>query len=149
MILKDFGRFEMAPAYRCKLPPTGQIKMIQMKIGRTGSSVPWLALAGAAITSAATGAWSQKSPAAAPIPTFAHDIAPIIYGHCSTCHRPGESGPFSLLNYEDARKHARKIAAATSNRIMPPWLPAPGYGDFANNPRLSAEEIRLISEWVK
>ena len=29
------------------------------------------------------------------------------------CHRPGESGPFSLLTYQDAKRHARQIAAVT------------------------------------
>lgn len=84
-----------------------------------------------------------------PSPTFARDVAPILYKNCASCHRPGESGPFSLLTYQDAKKHAAQIASATSSRAMPPWLPEPGYGDFAYNPRLSAEEIRLISDWAK
>ena len=29
--------------------------------------------------------------------TFNRDVAPIVYEHCSTCHRPGEAAPFSLL----------------------------------------------------
>lgn len=82
-------------------------------------------------------------------PTFAHDVAPILYKSCASCHRPGESGPFSLLSYEDAKKHATQIATATGSRAMPPWLPEPGYGNFANNTRLSEEQIRLIGDWVK
>jgi len=31
---------------------------------------------------------------------------------------------------------------------MPPWLPEPGYGDFADEQRLTAEEIRVIQEWI-
>lgn len=38
---------------------------------------------------------------------------------------------------------------AVESRAMPPWLPEPGYGDFAQDPRLSTAEIRLISEWVR
>jgi TolA-binding protein len=94
----------------------------------------------------------NPQPSAPPpvvVPTFAHDVAPILYKNCSSCHRPGETGPFSLLSYDDAKKHAAQIASATANRVMPPWLPDPGFGDFANNPRLSAEEIRLIGDWVK
>lgn len=81
-------------------------------------------------------------------PTYVHDIAPILYKHCAPCHRPGESEPFSLLTYEDAKKHARQIAAVTHSRYMPPWLPQPGYGDFADQARLTDAQIQLISAWV-
>jgi Flp pilus assembly protein TadD/mono/diheme cytochrome c family protein len=88
------------------------------------------------------------SPADSP-PTYARDIAPILYRACSSCHRLGESGPFPLLTYEDARKFAPQIAAAVSSRAMPPWLPAPGYGDFANDPSLTDKEIHAIVEWTE
>ena len=55
------------------------------------------------------------------IPTFNHDIAPILYKNCSNCHRPGEVAPFALLTYEDAAKRAKQIAAITQTRVMPPW----------------------------
>src|SRR5579862_7841108 len=82
-------------------------------------------------------------------PTFARDVAPILYRSCSNCHRPGESGPFPLLTYGDAKKLAPQIAAAVSSGAMPPWLPAPGFGDFANDPRLTNEEIRTIVAWSR
>ncbi len=31
---------------------------------------------------------------------------------------------------------------------MPPWLPEPGYGDFAGNRRLSADDLDQIRRWV-
>ena len=79
---------------------------------------------------------------------FAHDIAPIVYQYCSPCHRPGEAGPFSLLQYEDVKKHARQIADVTRRRYMPPWPPEHGYGDFSDELSLSEEQIRLIADWV-
>jgi Tfp pilus assembly protein PilF len=85
----------------------------------------------------------------APSPTYARDIAPILYRSCASCHRPGESGPFPLLRYDDAKHYAPQIAAAVRTRSMPPWLPEHGYGDFANESRLTYGEIRLIVEWVK
>src|SRR4051812_47834661 len=42
--------------------------------------------------------------------TFNKDVAPIIFKNCSSCHRPEQSGPFSLLNYGDVKKHAKQIA---------------------------------------
>src|SRR6185437_2945879 len=89
-------------------------------------------------------------PATASTPphlTFAHDIAPIVYQSCAPCHRPGEAGPFSLLSYEDVKRHARQIVAVTRSRYMPPWLPEPGYGDFIRERRLSDVQIRMIAEW--
>ena len=59
-------------------------------------------------------------------PTFHKNIAPILFSQCAPCHRPGEPGPFSLLTYDDARKHARQIADVTRRRYMPPWLPDAG-----------------------
>jgi tetratricopeptide (TPR) repeat protein/mono/diheme cytochrome c family protein len=80
--------------------------------------------------------------------TFTKDIAPIVFKNCVSCHRPDQAAPFSLLNYADARKHARQIADVTARRYMPPWLPEPGYGDFAGERRLSAEELGLIQQWA-
>jgi tetratricopeptide (TPR) repeat protein len=80
--------------------------------------------------------------------TYSHDIAPLIYRNCASCHRPGESAPFSLLNYDDVRKHARQIAVVTKSRYMPPWLPQPGYGEFQDEHRLTDAEIKLIGDWV-
>jgi hypothetical protein len=81
-------------------------------------------------------------------PTFAHDIAPIIYEKCAPCHQPGAAAPFSLLTYQDVQKRAAQIAAATRAGFMPPWLPQRGYGDFAGNRRLTAEPIATIAAWV-
>jgi tetratricopeptide (TPR) repeat protein len=92
---------------------------------------------------------SLATAKAPPAVTFNEQIAPIIYQNCSTCHRPGETGPFSLLSYSDVKKHAEQIADVTKRRYMPPWLPEAGYGDFAEERRLSDEQIAIIQEWVK
>jgi Flp pilus assembly protein TadD/mono/diheme cytochrome c family protein len=86
--------------------------------------------------------------AAAPV-TFNKNIAPILWAHCASCHRPGEMAPFSLVEYSDVITRARQIAAVTANRTMPPWLPEPGFGTFVNQRRLNPEEIAAIQEWVK
>src|SRR5271166_631065 len=81
--------------------------------------------------------------------TFNRDIAPIIFHYCASCHRPGEAGPFPLLTYEDVRKHGHQIAAVTQTRFMPPWLPEPQPLKFADERRLSGEQIKLIEKWVE
>ncbi len=81
--------------------------------------------------------------------TFNRDIAPILFRSCAMCHRPGEAGPFSLLTYADAKKHARQIADVTRSRAMPPWLPEPQELKFADDLRLPDAEINLIQRWVE
>jgi len=81
--------------------------------------------------------------------TFYKQIAPIIYRSCAPCHRPGEAGPFALLTYDDAKKHATQIAGVTKRRYMPPWLPEPGHGNFQDEQRLSDAQIRTIELWVE
>jgi len=81
--------------------------------------------------------------------TFNKDVAPIIFEHCTSCHRPGEIAPFSLQTYEDVRQRARLIAEATEHRFMPPWQPDPAYGDFEGERRLSDDEIAVIRQWVE
>src|SRR5262249_3626955 len=34
--------------------------------------------------------------------TYAKHVAPVIQKHCQECHRPGQVGPFALMNYDDA-----------------------------------------------
>ncbi len=86
---------------------------------------------------------------AAPEPvTFNKHVAPVLTEYCAPCHRPGESGPFPLLTYQDAKKHARQLIAVTKSRYMPPWLPEPGYGSFQGERRLSEAQIAIIGRWV-
>jgi Flp pilus assembly protein TadD len=81
--------------------------------------------------------------------TFTRDVAPILFRSCAPCHRPGEAAPFSLLSFADAKTHAHQIAAVTERRIMPPWLPAADDPKFADDLRLSAEQIALIQSWAE
>jgi len=80
--------------------------------------------------------------------TFSKHIAPLVFAHCATCHRPGQVAPFSLLTYEDVRPRARQIAEATKSRQMPPWKPEPGHGVFQGERRLTDAEIALFQQWV-
>src|SRR5258708_34529587 len=81
--------------------------------------------------------------------TFSETIAPIVYENCVTCHRPGEAAPFALISYDDVKKRGPLIATVTQSRYMPPWHAAHGYGDFADERRLSDAQIAAIGQWVK
>src|ERR1043166_3015318 len=88
---------------------------------------------------------AQNAPP--PPTTFHKEIAPILFQHCAPCHRPGQAGPFSLLTYADAKKHAREMVEVTARRYMPPWPPEPGFGEFVGERRLSAGEMDSLRRW--
>lgn len=92
---------------------------------------------------------AQAAGPIAPDVTFTKDIAPIVFNHCTQCHRPGEVAPFALMNYADVARHAHEIADLTENHTMPPWKPAEGFGDFTGARRLTGQQIELIQKWVK
>ena len=81
-------------------------------------------------------------------PTFAKDVAPILYKNCVTCHRPGEIAPMSLLTYKDARPWAKSIRDEVSDRNMPPWHADSTHRKFANDRRLSAADRDTIVTWA-
>ncbi len=93
---------------------------------------------------------ASAQTAAAKSPTFTKDVAPILQRSCVTCHRPGESGPMSLMTYEDVRPWARSIKTRTSAHEMPPFGidKSIGITTFKNDPSLSDDEIALIGRWV-
>jgi hypothetical protein len=81
--------------------------------------------------------------------TWNEHIAPIIFKNCTPCHRPGESGPFSLLNYDDAIKKSKLIKFVTQTRYMPPWPADPSYSHFIGEKVLTNDQITKIKTWVE
>ncbi len=89
------------------------------------------------------------APEASQVPTFTKDVAPILWRNCADCHRPGEVGPFSLLEYEDAAKRAEFLASVTASRTMPPWKAEPNFGRFHDERRLTDAQIDLLRRWAE
>ena len=83
-------------------------------------------------------------------PTFATDIAPLIYERCTVCHRPGQSAPFSLITFDDVKKRGEFIVTVTAKRYMPPWhaMHAPGFEEFRDDRRLSDAQLAMLKSWV-
>ena len=96
-----------------------------------------------ATTCHAEAAWAGEASEV----TFNKHVAPILFQRCAGCHRPGEVAPFSLLNYRDASRRAGQIAELTSSREMPPWKAEPGAGHFADERRLTDDEVGTIRRW--
>jgi len=81
-------------------------------------------------------------------PTFATDVAPIFYKNCTTCHRPGGMGPFTLLEYDTAKTKLDEMYDAVKGGVMPPWHAEGAHGVFRNDRRLSDTEKETILRWI-
>lgn len=93
---------------------------------------------------------SGATAQAAQVPTFAHDVAPILFRNCLFCHRDGGIAQHaSFTSYETTRPFARAIKEKVLLREMPPWPADPARSvRFRNDPRLSREELEILASWV-
>ncbi len=92
---------------------------------------------------------NAKATNAKDAPTYASDVAAVLNSNCVQCHRPGQTAPMSLTNYQEARPWARSIARKVADRTMPPWHAVGGSGTFSNDRSLSDTEIDTIVSWAK
>lgn len=81
-------------------------------------------------------------------PTYNADIAQIIHSKCSPCHRPGQTGPFSLLTYQDVAKRAGTIEAVIDSGYMPPWKPVGHDFEYDNDRSLSEDQKTVLKQWI-
>lgn len=103
-----------------------------------------------ALCCAAVALVSATAQAKAPKrPTYSKDVAPIINANCVNCHRPGQTGPMSLLSFDEVRPWAKSISKYVQQRVMPPWHADPGFGPFKDARTLTDDEIETIARWEK
>src|SRR5262245_30345610 len=80
--------------------------------------------------------------------TYSNQIARLIQNRCLECHRQGQIAPFALTDYEEVAGWGEMIAEGVKEERMPPWHANQQYGHFSNENRLSADEKKLIADWV-
>jgi hypothetical protein len=94
---------------------------------------------------------SDAKPNAKPnagAPTFSTHVAPILFANCTSCHRTGEIAPMALTNFKEVRPWAKAIKEQVASRQMPPWHADPKHGAWANDRRLSQQDIDTLVKWV-
>ena len=84
--------------------------------------------------------------------SFHADIRPLMQEKCGVCHFEGGPAPFTF-SFEESEwadgappwvaKAIEEIEAGT----MPPWMPAKGCKDLANDRSLSEEDHALVKRW--
>ena len=125
-----YGR---APGYLTRPRAPFSLWRDRSKRSRYFAALAALSLAG--VVAAAASQRAVRAQTRPPV-TFNRDVAPILYANCVTCHRSGESAPFSLLTYNDAKQRAGLISAVTTSHVMPPWQPESEEGEFEGERRL-------------
>lgn len=81
-------------------------------------------------------------------PTYAEDVAPILFRNCASCHRPGGIGSFSVLDYDSVKPKLGKMKVMVRTGRMPPWQAVGERGVFRNDRRLSDDEKDVIMRWL-
>lgn len=81
-------------------------------------------------------------------PTWADNVACILYTRCTSCHHAGGIAPFPLIDYNDAFTNSSQMQINVNQRLMPPWPPDPDYQTYAHERVLTQEEVDLINDWV-
>jgi len=95
----------------------------------------------------------KEEGASAPvrIPTYHEDVAPILAEHCASCHEEGGIAPFTLVDYDDARRTAEAIRISTTSRSMPPFV-LDNSGEcntYVEGRWLTDAQIETLAAWAR
>jgi hypothetical protein len=91
---------------------------------------------------------TELAVAAAGVPDYALEVAPLLQKNCVTCHRPGDIGSFSMTNHAVVAKEAMAIKANLLEGLMPPWHADAPKGVFTNDFALQPTEVARLLRWV-
>lgn len=104
-------------------------------------SVPATTSAGCLLT--------RPKPACGPSAiTYVEQIAPLLQAKCVRCHQTGEVGPMALTDYDEVVGWGAMIDEVVAADRMPPWHAERGVGHFKNDASLTADEKRMLREWL-
>ncbi|MEY4603600.1 MAG: hypothetical protein RIT43_892 [Bacteroidota bacterium] len=81
-------------------------------------------------------------------PTWSGDVAKIMYGNCTSCHRTGGIAPFALETYEEVSNMAGWLQQAMDDKRMPPWTPDPNYKSFVHQRVMDPADMSTFQQWV-
>jgi hypothetical protein len=79
--------------------------------------------------------------------TYWHDVEPIFYTNCASCHTEGGIGPFAIDNPEIAMANALRIVTETQAKRMPPWPPGGDTPALLHTRSLTEAQIATIKAW--
>jgi heavy metal-binding protein len=80
--------------------------------------------------------------------TWTGTVSPVLERGCITCHSAAGGVQPALDGSENARGAAQLVKHAVITRRMPRWHAVSGFGDFANDPSLTAAESQHLADWA-
>lgn len=80
--------------------------------------------------------------------TYHKHAALILQNKCQECHRAGEVGPFSLMNFQQAKSWQAMMREVVADDVMPPWHATAPLGHFKNDRRLTKDEKKTLLAWI-
>ena len=86
--------------------------------------------------------------AAAGVPDYTRDIAPLLQAKCVSCHRPGDIGSWAMTHHAAVAGEAIAIRRSLLGGHMPPWHADPAHGRFANDSSLTPAEASRLVAWI-
>lgn len=81
--------------------------------------------------------------------TYTQHVAPILFEHCTYCHRPDGMGHFDIVDYNDTKRYGSQILFSVKEKLMPPWPADPHYREFVGQRVLSEHDIKILEKWVE
>lgn len=81
-------------------------------------------------------------------PTYDREVSRIFQAKCQQCHRDNNIAPFALKDYDTAVAWSLDIQRVLTNRLMPPWKPVAGYGEFRDSFALSDDDRQTVLDWI-
>ncbi|TVP93833.1 MAG: alkyl hydroperoxide reductase [Planctomycetaceae bacterium] len=81
--------------------------------------------------------------------TFTDQVVRVLDRHCVECHRPGEIGPFSLVDYDEVIGWTDMILEVIELQRMPPWHASDLHGQFANARKMPEADKQILRDWVE
>ena len=119
-----------------------ELPKVKARVGRWTAVL--IALFGVGFSDMGSAAAGEK------VPTFAKDVAPILFKNCLRCHGlEGIASRVPLTSYDKVQPRAETIMDKVMTRQMPPWPADPAKSvKFRNDARLSQEDIDTIVAWV-
>ena len=88
------------------------------------------------------------SYAAAAVPSYIADIAPILADNCATCHREGGIAPFAMDSHTMVQGWSPMIREVLMTKRMPPGQIDGHIGEFINDRLITDEEVRNVIAWA-
>lgn len=95
-------------------------------------------------------AYAASRGDAAPTPSFAADVAPVVQAKCAGCHRLGGIAPFAFRTASDLQRRKLVVEAVLEARTMPPWPPGEASPAYVGEEHrtLSRGERKTLVDWL-